>query len=210
MEDIFKSINRITRTKEWTESYNEPIYDSISQVATERINEVSHGKYSKWRTPSKAYKSPHFSPHNSSHFRSPCNINSHQLNRNHRSPQYNHNQNIPKCYYCKGEHHIRDLDMFKWDKVQYKLKTAEIIQNYKEKIIQKAKKDHISINKATFSSNWKSTYSMDQAKQLLGSMQFSDSESESEWLDRYIQEVTIDKVSLENAILYRVKVNSLG
>ena len=46
MEDVFKSINKITRTKEHTKAYIQPIFNSVSQVATESINEVSHGKYS--------------------------------------------------------------------------------------------------------------------------------------------------------------------
>ena len=44
MEDLFKSINNITTTKEQTKAYNEPMYISISQVAIERINEGSYGK----------------------------------------------------------------------------------------------------------------------------------------------------------------------
>ena len=44
MEDVFKRINKVTRTEEWMSVYNEPMYHSISYVATERINEVS--KYS--------------------------------------------------------------------------------------------------------------------------------------------------------------------
>ena len=47
---------------------------------------------------------------------------------------------------------------------------------------------------------------MEQAEQLLGSMQFSDSESGSDWLDQYIQELTIDEVNLENLLLWKVKV----
>ena len=79
----------------------------------------------------------------------------------------------------------------------------------KNKIIQKARKDNISINEATFSTSQESTYSVEQAGQLLGNMQFSDTESRSDWLDRYIQEVTIDEVNLENVILYKVKVNNI-
>ena len=43
---VFKSINRITRTDEQTKAYNDPMYDYISQVSSETINEVSHGMYS--------------------------------------------------------------------------------------------------------------------------------------------------------------------
>ena len=83
------------------------------------------------------------------------------------------------------------------------------MQKCKDKIIQKAKKDNISINEATFSTGQESTYSVEQAKQLSGNMQFSDCEFRSDWLDRYIQEVTIDEINLANVILYRVKVNNL-
>ena len=37
------------------------------------------------------------------------------------------------------------------DKANWKLKTTDIVQKYKDKIIQMTKKDNISINVATFS-----------------------------------------------------------
>ena len=45
MEDVFESINKVTRTGEQTKAYNEPMYNSVSHMATERISEVSKGKY---------------------------------------------------------------------------------------------------------------------------------------------------------------------
>ena len=156
------------------------MYNSISHVATERINEVSQGKCSKPRIPSKAYNSPHFIPHNNSHFGTPCNTNSHQFNRNHVRSKYSHSQNNLKCYYSDDKDHIRGCDKFKQDKARYRLKTSDITQKCKDKIIQKAKKDNVSINEATFSTSQDSTYSMEQAEQVLGNMQFSDSESGSD------------------------------
>ena len=44
-EDVFKSINKITRTEEHTKANHEPKYDAISQVTIEKIHEVSYGKY---------------------------------------------------------------------------------------------------------------------------------------------------------------------
>ena len=89
----------------------------------------------------------------------------------------------PKCCYCKGKHLIKKCKMVKQGKGKgkYKLKTASIAQKYKDKIIQKAKEDNISINEATFSGNQQeSTYSIEQVEQLLGNMHFSNSGSESE------------------------------
>ena len=68
MDDVFKSINKVTRTEEVMKAYNEPMCDSVSHVATERANEVSQGKYSKPKIPGKTYNGPHFRPHTSSHF----------------------------------------------------------------------------------------------------------------------------------------------
>ena len=66
--------------------------------------------------------------------------------------------------------------MFKQDKAKYKLKTADIVCKCKEKIIQKARKENVSIIEASFASTQESTYAMEQAEQLLGNMQFSNSE----------------------------------
>ena len=44
MEDVFKSINMITRTEEQKKAYHELKYYAISQVSTEKIHEVSYGK----------------------------------------------------------------------------------------------------------------------------------------------------------------------
>ena len=98
MEEFFKSINKITRTEEQTKASHDPKYDAISQVSTEKIQEVSYGKYNTPKTPDKSY--------NSSHFRTPCNNN--QFNRNQGKPQYNHIPSKLKCYYCKGKHIIKE------------------------------------------------------------------------------------------------------
>ena len=87
MGDVFKSINRSTRTEEWIQAYHEPKYDSISQLSTEKIHEVSYGKYNTPKTPYKSY--------NRSHFRSQCNSN--QFNGDQEKPQYNHIPSKPKC-----------------------------------------------------------------------------------------------------------------
>ena len=37
MEDVYRSINRITKTDACTKAYHEPTYDTISEVATEEV-----------------------------------------------------------------------------------------------------------------------------------------------------------------------------
>ena len=38
MEDVFKSITRITKTEEWMKAYHKLEYTSVSQVTTEKIH----------------------------------------------------------------------------------------------------------------------------------------------------------------------------
>ena len=129
MDDVFKSINKVTRTEQQMKAYNEAMYDSVSHVATENINEVSKGKYHQPRTPSKTYYGSHSRPHNNPHFGSPCFINIHQFSRNQGRSQFSHAQNNVKCYYCKGAHHVRDCDKFMQDKAKYKLKPLTQYKN---------------------------------------------------------------------------------
>ena len=63
------------------------------------------------------------------------------------------------------------------------------------------------VNEAAFSNTQELTYSMEQAEQLLGNLQFSD--GESDWKHGCIKQVTIDEVSLDNIITYKVKVNKI-
>ena len=49
---------------------------------------------------------------------------------------------------------------------------------------------------------------MEEAGQFIRGMQLSDTISDSDWLDKVIKEVTVDKVSLDSAILYKVRVNN--
>ena len=72
MDEVFKSINKVTRTEEKMKANNEPMYDSVSHMALERMNEVSQGKYHQPRTPSKTYNTSHFRPHNNSFYQSTC------------------------------------------------------------------------------------------------------------------------------------------
>ena len=44
MGAVFKSINQITKTDACMGTYHEPRYDSISQVLTDEIHEVSYNK----------------------------------------------------------------------------------------------------------------------------------------------------------------------
>ena len=162
--DVFKSINKVTMTEERMKAYNEPMYDSVSHVAMERVNDMRQGKYHQPRTPSKTYIGSHFRPCNNSHFHSSHATNSHQFSRNQGRPQFSHTQTNLQCYYCEGKHCIRDCDKFTQDKAKFKLKIAEIMPKCKDKIMQKARKDNVSVNEATLL-NWPRVSVLSRASQ---------------------------------------------
>ena len=60
MEDIYKSINRITKTDACTKAYPEPRYNSISDVTIEGINEVSYNRGKKQYSYDKSHNSSNF------------------------------------------------------------------------------------------------------------------------------------------------------
>ena len=108
-----------------------------------------------------------------------------------------------KCYYCDGEHCINECEKFKKDKDKYNLNRANIAQKYKERLLKNAKKSIISIHEVALSKKTQeSTYSIEQAEQLIGGMQLSDTGSYSNWLETVIKDITIDDLNSDNAILY--------
>ena len=76
-------------------------------------------------------------------------------------------------------------------KIKYKLKTVDLNKKYKNKFRRAAKNGSILLNE--IASVPESTYPVEQAEQLLGTLGLSD--SESDWLEASIKEVTIDEAS---------------
>ena len=103
MGDIYRSINRVTKTNVHTKAYHQPRYKSIPEVTTKGISEVS---YNKGKKPYLYDKS-----HNSSNFRKPYNGSPHN-----RYPSNSHSYQAPmkvKCYCCDAEHQIDECKKFK-------------------------------------------------------------------------------------------------
>ena len=60
--------------------------------------------------------------------------------------QPNQGQRKLKCYFCEGEHSVRDCKKITKDRAKYKLKTVDLTKKYKDKFRQAAKKGNISVN----------------------------------------------------------------
>ena len=99
-----------------------------------------------------------------------------------------------ECYYCEGEHHVKDCKKYTRDKAKYKLKTVDLAKKYKSKFRQPARNGSISDNE--IASVPELTYQVEQAEQLLGTLGLSN--SESDWLEASIKEVMIEEASSGN------------
>ena len=117
MEDVYRSINRITKTDAHTKAYHEARYDSISEVTTEGINEVSYNKGKKQYSYGKSHNSSNFRKHYNSSLYSRYEGSSHSY----RAPIK------LKCYHFDGEHCINECEEFKKDKGKYIL-VEQILQ----------------------------------------------------------------------------------
>ena len=204
MEYVFQTINHITQTEGKTKVYHEPNFESVPHVSKERVHKVSFSKYTKPNSPVKAYNNSLHNTQYSSNFRNGNEQHSSQFHRGQGKQQYNCRQGKLECYYCKGDHIIRDYEKFSKDRTKNNLKTTDLVKKYMDKLRQAIRKGNITVNEATFSNAQELTYSMEQAEQLLVNLHFSNSESKC--LDWYMTLVTIDEVSSENVILYKVRV----
>ena len=73
------------------------------------------------------------------------------------------------------------MSEIKKDKVQYNLCRADIARKYKDRILKNARKSNISTKEAALSNTSKeSTYSIEQAEHLIGAMQLSKTDSDSD------------------------------
>ena len=153
MEDVFKSINCITMMKERSRTYHQPEYDSVSQVSIKRMHKVCMlNRYVKPRSslPNKTHSSPEYNSHTRSTFRNMHKPLNSQYNRDQGRPQYKCTPINLKYYYCQGDHLLKGCNKFSRDKAKYKLKSADMFKKCKDKIMQQAKEENVSISEAMF------------------------------------------------------------
>ena len=58
MEDVFNTIDHISRTEDRNKIYSEPNFESVPQMTEERVQEVSLGKYPGQNPTNKTYSGP--------------------------------------------------------------------------------------------------------------------------------------------------------
>ena len=75
------------------------------------------------------------------------------------------------CYYCEGEHLIKDSFKLAKERSQDKQKDTEVDQQYKNKLRDAVQRESITVNEALFAGAPETTYSVEQMEQLIGNLQ---------------------------------------
>ena len=156
-------------------STQSPTFEWVPQVAKEWVQAICTGKYPGQNTTNKTYNDPNMGHSIVLVPGTGAVVGNTIANPNQSSYHPKQGQRKMKCYYCEGEHHIRDCKKFTKDKAKYKLKTVDLAKKYKDKFRQTARKGNILVNE--IASVPKLTYPVEQAELLIGSLGLSDSES---------------------------------
>ena len=180
MEDVFNTISHIARTEDRNKIYSEPNLKSVPQVSKGWVQEVRMGKYTGQNPTNKTYNSSNCWSQTNSSFSNRQYDNNRQYNRQPFRDQVRYQPNCGQrkvtCYYCEGEHYIRDCEKFIKDKTKCKPETVDLTKKYKDKFKQAARKGNITVNEV--SSVPESIYLVQQVEQLLGNLKLSDSKSD--------------------------------
>ena len=78
-------------------------------------------------------------------------------------------------------------------------------KHYKNKIQDAVCRGNITINEGSFARALTIIYYVEQMEQLLGNLQLGN----SDWLDRYPHQVTVDEVCHGNVIKYKIMVDNM-
>ena len=177
IEDVFQTTEHITMSKEW----NRAFFNLEALKPVIQVNEVIYSKAMQ------QYKSD---PTNNGQ---PCPVQFHNTFReNNKQPRglfrkspgqqaYKHTPKKIVCYYCEGEHLIKECVKLAKEYSWEKQKDTEVARLYKNKLQDTVQRGNITINEASFARALRTAYSMAQTEQLLGNLQLD----ESDVLDRF-------------------------
>ena len=203
MEDVFQTIECITRSKEQYGAFLNPNLETMQPVV--QVNELSYSK-ANWH--SKCDQSNSGQPHPvwfSNNFRD---TNRHQRGLFKKSPGQQHYKHSPRkltCYYCEWEHLVKDCIKLAKEKSRDKQKDTAVARHYKNKVQDVVQRGNITINEVSFARTPVANYSVEQTEEILGNMQLDN----SSWLDRYPCQVTIDEVCQGHVFKYNIMVNGM-
>ena len=133
MEDVFQMIDHVIRTKKWNSAFFKPNFELVQPGL--QVNQVNLGKTTR-------YNQTYDWSHNGHSYQVQFSNNFRDNNRQQRGPLKKgqgklHYKNSPKkltCYYCEGEHKIKDCMKLTKEKAKDKQRDTDIAKHYKNKL----------------------------------------------------------------------------
>ena len=187
MEDVFQVIDCVTRSKEQNRVFFKPNFETAQPVL--QVNEVNCGKATGHSTLDWSYIGQPHQAQFSNYFRDTNRHPRGSLKKGQGQQLYKHSPRKLTCYYCEGEHMVKNCIKLAKEKSRDKQKDTDMAKHYKNKIQDPAQRGNITINKASFPRVPETTYFIEQMEQPFGNLQLS---SDSYWLDRYPCQVRVD------------------
>ena len=203
MEDVFQMIDCVTRSKEQKRAFFKPNFETAQPVM--QVNKVNYSKATKCNMLDWSYNGQSNQVWFSNNFRVTNRHPRGSLKKGQGQQHYKHSPRKLTCYYCEGEHMVKDCIKLAKEKSRDKQKDTDMAKLYKNKTQDSVQRGNITINEASLTRAPEIPYSLGQTEQLLGNLQLDD----SDWLDRYPCQVTIDKVCHDHIIKYKITVNSM-
>ena len=172
MEDVFQMINHVTRSKEQNRAFFKPNLETTEPVI--QANEVGYGKATSDNTLDWSFNGHRHQVQFSNNFRDTNRHPRGSLKNGQGQQHYKHSPRKLTCYYCMGEHMVKDC--VKLAKEKYRGKQKEMAKHYRNKIRDAVERDNITINGPPFTRAPEITYSIEQMEQVLGNLQLDDSD----------------------------------
>ena len=174
MEDVFQTMDHDTGSEEWNRTFFQPNFETAQPVI--QVNKVNCIKSTRHNMLDQSYNSQPHQVQFSNDFRD---TNRHPKVSLKKGPGLLHYKHSPRkltCYYCEGEHMVKDCIKLAKEKFRDKQKDTDMVKHYKNKIYDAVWRGNITINEPSFVRVPDMTYSMKQMEHLLGNLQLDNSD----------------------------------
>ena len=163
MEDVFQTIDHVTRSKERNRAFFKPNFEIVQPVI--QVNKVNYGKATR---------------HNTFNWSNNGKPNSVQFSNNFRDTHKHPLGSIKKglgqlnCKHSPKKHMAKEYIKLLKERSREQ-KDTDMARCYKKKIWDVVQRGNITINEMSMARALETTYSMEQMEQLLGNMQLDNS-----------------------------------
>ena len=149
MEVVFQMIDHVTRSKEQNRAFFKCNFKPVQPGL--QVNEVNLGKTTRYnQTSDQSYNGHSHKVWFSNTFRDNNREQRCPLKKGQGQQHYKNGSKNLSCYYCEGEHKIKDCVKCTKDRSKNKQRDSNVAKQYKNKLQDAIQKSGITINEASF------------------------------------------------------------